>query len=67
MLTDIRALADHFLIALPNINTCYPLLKAKCSQTSVSYLSLMNPWLYLLSTICAYPCYFPPLQSTRKS
>ena len=22
MLTDIRALADHFLIALPNINTC---------------------------------------------
>jgi len=24
MLTDIRALADHFLIALPNINRCEP-------------------------------------------
>jgi hypothetical protein len=23
MLTDIRALADHFLIVLPNINTCH--------------------------------------------
>ena len=28
MLTDIRALADHFLIALPNINTC---LSQTCS------------------------------------
>ena len=37
---------------------CYPLLKAKCSQTSVSLLSLMNPWLYLLSMICAHSCNF---------
>ena len=45
-----------------NLWTCYPLLKAKCSQTSVSYLSLMNPWLYLLSTICAHSCNFPTPQ-----
>ena len=31
-------------------------LKAKHSQTSVSFLSLINPWLYLLSTICAHSC-----------
>jgi len=42
--------------------TYYPLLKAKCSQTSVSSLSLMNPWLYLLSTICAHSCNFPTPQ-----
>jgi hypothetical protein len=33
-------------------------LKAKCSLTSVSFLSLMNPLLYLLSTTCTHPCYF---------
>jgi hypothetical protein len=32
------------------------------SLTSVSYLSLMNPLLYLLSTTCAHPCYFSTLQ-----
>jgi len=42
--------------------TCYPLLKAKYSQTNVIYLSLMSPWLYLLSTICAHSCNFPTTQ-----
>ena len=34
MLTDIRALADHFLIALPNINTGLPWEWAKGLITS---------------------------------
>ena len=42
--------------------TCYPLLKAKCSKTRVSFLSLMNPWLYLLSTTCAHSYNFPTPQ-----
>jgi hypothetical protein len=33
-------------------------LKATGSLTNVNYLSLMNPLLYLLSTLCAHPCYF---------
>jgi hypothetical protein len=37
-------------------------LKATCCLTNVSYLSLMNPLLYLLSTICAHSCYFPTPQ-----
>jgi hypothetical protein len=37
-------------------------LKATCSLTNVSYLSLMNPLLYLLSMICAHPYYFPTHQ-----
>ena len=33
MLTDIRALADHFLIALPNINNCHdPKMEAYCKE-----------------------------------
>jgi hypothetical protein len=34
-------------------------INATRNLTSVSYLSLMNPLLYLLSTTCAHPCYFP--------
>jgi hypothetical protein len=34
-------------------------INATRSLTSVSYLSLINPLLYLLSTTCAHPYYFP--------
>jgi hypothetical protein len=37
-------------------------INATRSLTSVNYLSLMNPLLYLLSTICAHPCYFPHIR-----
>jgi hypothetical protein len=37
-------------------------INATCSLTSVSYLSLMNLLLYLLSTICAHPYYFPHIR-----
>jgi hypothetical protein len=37
-------------------------INATSSLTSVSYLSYMNPLLYLLSLICAHPCYFPTHQ-----
>jgi hypothetical protein len=37
-------------------------INATRSLTNVSYLSLMNPLLYLLSTICAHPCYFPHIR-----
>ena len=36
----------------------YDQLKAKSKLTSVNYLSLMNPMLYLLSTLCAHSCIF---------
>ena len=36
----------------------YIYIHTKCSQTTVSYLKLMNPWLCLLSTICAHFYYF---------
>ena len=57
-------LSDYYatLTFAIKLRTCYPLLKATWSQTSVNYLSLMNPWLYLLSTICAYSCNFPTPQ-----
>ena len=32
-------------------------LKANCSYTSVSLLSLVNSMLYLLSTTCTYACF----------
>jgi hypothetical protein len=37
-------------------------INATHSLTSVNYLSLMNLLLYLLSTICARPCYFPHIR-----
>jgi hypothetical protein len=37
-------------------------INATRSLTIVSYLSLMNPLLYLLSMICAHPCYFPHIR-----
>jgi hypothetical protein len=40
-------------------------INATRSLTSVSYLSLMNPLLYLLSTICAHPCYFPYIRMDK--
>jgi hypothetical protein len=33
-------------------------INAKCSQIIVSFLSLMNPWLYLLNMKYPHPCYF---------
>jgi hypothetical protein len=42
------------------------LLKVNCSKPMSNLLSLMNPILYLLSTICAHPCYFPTPLNFKK-
>jgi len=47
MLTDIRALADHFLIALPNINT--PSLPANVNGFSVIRFALFCLEMFVFS------------------
>ena len=49
MLTDIRALADHFLMALPNINTLYGVLMTKTKILSNTFALISIGFCFSLS------------------